>query len=146
MGNRKRTEPGQRLGFSQALESLHFFIYESGSHEVGGDSSTSCPASLSLPGISSSWNRPPPPKPNAPSEPAPWKANQLCFSLPHRLSPSVPRDQASLSIASFFSEFQLWPRGRPVSLCDTHTLACSPIMCLSVPAPALLWPHGEKRA
>lgn len=147
MGNRKRTEPGQRLGVSKALESLHLFIYESGSHEVGGDSSTSCPTSLPLPSIFPSWNRPPPPKPNAPSAPALWKANQLYFSLPHRLSPPVPREQASLSISGFFSVFPLCP-GRPVSLCDTHTLACSPIMCLSVsdfsPSPSTaLAPWGE---
>lgn len=40
------------------------------------------------------------------------------------------------------------PRGRPVSLCDAHALACSPIMCLSVsvfsPCPSTaLAPWGE---
>lgn len=54
LGNRKRIEPGQRLGVSQALKSLYFLISVSGSHEVGGASSTSCPApavplSLQLP-------------------------------------------------------------------------------------------------
>lgn len=53
LGNRKnRTRP--EAGVSQALKSLYFLICVSGSHEVGGDSSTSCPApavplSLQLP-------------------------------------------------------------------------------------------------
>lgn len=145
MANRKRTEPSQRLGVSQVLESLHSIIYELGSHGVGGDSSTSCPASFSSPGIFPSWNRPPPPKPNAPSTPALWKANQLCISLPHLLPPPIPRDQASLSVSGVFSVFQLCS-GRPVSLCDTHALSCSPIMCLSVSvfSQHCRSPHREK--
>lgn len=55
LGNRKRIEPDQRLGVSQALKSLYFLIYVSGSHEVGGDSSTSCPA----PAVSLSLQLPP---------------------------------------------------------------------------------------
>lgn len=87
---------------------------------------------MSSSGMLLSWNRPPPPKPSAPSVAVLWKVHQLCFSLPHLPRPPVSREQVSMSVSGFIVS-QLRPGGDQLA-CATLTplmLSHSAITCLS---------------